>query len=215
MIRNDYVMRLIELLGAFLQKTVANMDTGDFEIALEELEKASSQTVGFPLAVLENTPAEQVENLLQLPSGKTDYFRLMGAGYVLDARAQASFNQGEEISAYLYWLKSLYLLTKASRSLDEQINSLVDKKIEEILHRLLEFETPDYLSIELGNYFEHRKLYARAEDHWYEVEDKQLLNDFYQRMLDLSDAELIAGGLPREEIVEATSTSQESPATKD
>lgn len=200
MIRNDYVLRLIELLGAFLQKTVAKLDTGDYDKALDELEKTSSQTIGIPLVVLENTPAEQLEEMLHLPSGKVDYFRLMGSGLILDARAQSSFNQGEEVPAYLYWLKSLYFLSKASETVDDQISDRTDERIETILTRLIEYEIPNYLQIELGHHFERRKLYARAEDHWYEVEDKHLLRDFYHRMREITETDLLVGGLPREEV---------------
>ena len=80
--------------------------------------------------------------------------------------------------------------------------------VEELRDALSDYVLPDGTSEMLVRYYEQIGAYAKAEDVLYDfldtTEDCERVTDigigFYERLLDLSDAQLEAGGLPRDEV---------------
>ena len=208
MIRTDYIMRLIELMGAFLVRVANQIEKGDLNGASLEVEKMAKTAVGIPLAVIESSPPDLIESFVSGPN-QPNHSRIMGAATVLYVRGKMCRRDGDEIAAYRFLVNAAHLFTSASRSCDEEIRGHCKEYLENTLARLAEFELPSHLHLALGEHFEREKKFARAEDHFFEARDSGEINgelrEFYQRILGLDDVDLESGNLPRKEILESLS----------
>ena len=116
-----------------------------------------------------------------------------------------------EPESYYRYLKALhFFLAAALRDHDVKDIDLATP-IEDIMHKLEEYELPLKTKSRLFRYYEMIGSYARAEDVLFEmVEAEEPAGDeeieqgiaFYQRLLKKSDADLSAGNMSREEVEE-------------
>lgn len=205
MIRNDYILRLIELLGVFLRRIRKHADSGDLEKIDQEIEKAANEILGIPLGVLESTPAQSLVELFTSRNGQIDALKLMVAGSLLDERGRAAFENGRDEMAFLQGQKAASLLITASDSSDEEIQKTARKRLDSALGYLASFDLPGSMLHELAVHFETIGQFDRAEDFWYSLNQmgESGLDEFYDRMLKLADDQLAAGNLTRDEILEA------------
>ena len=209
MIRNDYILRLIDLLGVFIAKLMLQVERGELVGAKEEVDAISRKIVGLPLAVLESNPAEGLVSLLSAAVGP-DYPRIMAAGIILDARAQVACQEADEVTAFRLWTSSASLLITGACSLNEEISDRCHQHLEEVMRRLTEYEIPACLHLALAEHYEACGRFSRAEDHVYEglQDDPERVakwRAFFKRLEQLSDAELEAGNLSRGEVRQSLS----------
>ena len=206
MIRNDYIMRLVELLGAFMVRLIKQIDMGDFIGANEEVDEMAKKTVGLPLSVLENNQADNL--IVMFTSGMgVDYLRIFAAATLLDVRGQIAYRDGNDISAFRFWNNAAFLFVTAAQSPDEEIKNRCDERLNSLIIRLKEFEIPASLHLALAKHCEEAGDFANAEEHLYEGltdADKkgEILQEFYERLLELPDVDLEKGNLPRKEILD-------------
>ena len=207
MIRNDYIMRLIELLGAFARRVYRRIESGELEELSGELDSASNQFLGVPLAVLSSSP---LATLLGLFSSKEqlDYFRIMAAGVILEAKGRAAYREGDEIRAYQDWLKAISLLNAAAASNDPEIERITDEKMKQLETDLVEFDLPGHTCLDLAAFHERAGRLGRAEDHFFAAAESDEANArelfaFFERLSKKTDSELTLGNLTRSEISES------------
>ncbi|MDF1814233.1 MAG: hypothetical protein P1V20_18660 [Verrucomicrobiales bacterium] len=108
MIRNDFIMRLIELLGVFLARVFQKIEKGDWDGAAEDIDKTSKESLGIPITIVESNQAENLIALFTSPSGP-DYSRILAAAVLLDARGEVVAGAGNEVSGVILWTKAATL----------------------------------------------------------------------------------------------------------
>jgi hypothetical protein len=113
MIREDYVMRLIQKVAAFVRRIVKGREDGDYEGALAEADQAYSDLLGMPPGLADRLDAATMASLL----GRADRIRA-GArlsweeGHVYKAK-------GDPVTAFLRYRRAHELYLEA-RALDPQ-----------------------------------------------------------------------------------------------
>jgi tetratricopeptide (TPR) repeat protein len=118
----------------------------------------------------------------------------------------------ESYKRYLMAL-TLYLAAVENDAYVDVINFHFE--IDELLERLHIYELPVEYKIQLFDYFNKTEQYDAAEDKLFELIELHPTNEnsvlpdmsqkglkFYKKLLQMDDAELIAGGLPRNEVIE-------------
>lgn len=207
MIRNDFILRLIELLGVFLARVLRRIEEGDLEGAGREIESVAKETLGLPMAVLDHTGSEELISLFSSRSG-TDYSKLLSAAILLGVKGDLRFREGDEIPAYLGWTKALTLFLEATGSPDKDIAARSSAGVAELEEKLDRVDLPADLHLRLAAHHESLGHLALAENHWFEGTEESGERDairlgFYGRIAPLPDHELERGGLTRREIEES------------
>lgn len=207
MIRNDFILRLIELLGVFAARVMRRMEDGDLDGAGNEIEAAAKETIGLPMAVLENTPPEDLISLFSSRAG-TDFPRLWSAGILLRVQGDLLFREGNEIGARFRWTKALALLLEATGSPDQDIEARATAGVAELENQLDRGDLSADLHLRLAAHHERLGDLALAENHWFDGTEETAERDairlgFYGRIASLPDAVLEKGGVTRGEVEES------------
>lgn len=206
-IRNDYIMRQIELLGAFVARLLKRVEAGELEQAATDADAAARQFTGVPLLVLENQPPDGFEEVLSA-GGPFDYMRGLAAATLLEVRGRLAQAGGDEPTAFRLWTLAAALLLRCHESPDVQVREMCASRLEDVLTALQEYEVPVFLHRLLAIHHERREDYSRAENHVFlaleaAMEDAGALpwaRAFYQRLEALTDAQLQAGDFSRTEV---------------
>lgn len=207
MIRTDFIMRLIELLGVFVARVMRRIEKGDLEGAGNEIDSVAKETIGLPMAVLENTPSDDLISLFSSRAG-TDFPRLVSAGILLGVQGDLLFREGEEIAARFRWTKAMTLFLEATGSPDRDIEERSSAGLAELEDKLDRGDLPGELHLRLAAHHERLGHFALAENHWFygteESEERDAIRlGFYGRIASLPDAALEKGGVTRREIEES------------
>lgn len=207
MIRNDFIMRLIELLGVFVARVMRRIEDGDLEGAGNEIEAEAKATIGLPMAVLENTPPEDLISLFSSRAG-TDFPRLLSAAILLGVQGDLRFREGNEIGARLRWTKSMALFLEATGSPDQDIEGRASAGVAALDNQLDRDDLSADLHLRLAAHHERLGHLALAENHWFDGTEESGERDairrgFYGRIASLPDDVLEKGGVTRREIEES------------
>ncbi|MDB5053122.1 MAG: hypothetical protein JWM44_1172 [Bacilli bacterium] len=117
--------------------------------------------------------------------------------------------------SYKRYLTSLTLFLAAAEN-DPNVSIInIDDEIDDLLTKLGTYELPIENNIQIFHYLLHIGHYASAEDVLFELTSLQKMNEyhstnkiallgvqFYEQLLLKADYELIAGGLPRDEVTQ-------------
>ena len=208
MIRNDYIMRQIEMLGAFVRKLLKRIENNELEGAETDADAASRQFVGVPLVVLENQPPDGFEAMLSM-AGQFDYMRGLAAATLLEMRGKVARADGDERTAFRLWTNSASLLILCHDSPDEEVREMSATRLDNVVTALQEYEIPEFLHRLLTCHYEKLGDYARAEDHLFQAAAAnqpdvfEWASDFYSRLESRTDQQLSAGNFTRDEIAES------------
>lgn len=206
MIRTDFIMRLIELLGVFAARVLRRIEKGDLEGAGNEIEAVAKETIGLPMAVLENTPPDDLISLFSSRVG-TDYPRLWSAGILLSVQGDLMFREGNEIAARFRWTQAMRLFLEVTGSPDKDIEGRSSDGVAELENKLDRDDLPAELHLRLAAHHERLGHLALAENHWFDGTEESGERDairlgFYGRIASLPDDVLEKGGVTRREIEE-------------
>ncbi|HEX7103293.1 MAG TPA: DUF6483 family protein [Nitrolancea sp.] len=212
MVERDYILRLIKQMTEALAIVFKLERGGDPHEALRVVDQTYQQLLGLDAATISSLPPDALLALI----------RSSGAGYqgdraiaerltVLANLLQAEGDiydslkrQGDSATRRLKALDiQLAILTGEDPASERAANSVAM-----LLERLDEYELPPRTKQLLWRHFEQMGDFARAENWMYEaLEDEHAppgivdqAIDFYQRLLEHDDADLIFGNLPRAEI---------------
>jgi hypothetical protein len=207
MIRNDFLMRLIELLGVFVARVMRRIEDGDWEGAGKEIEAEAKATIGLPMAVLENTPLDDLISLFSSRAG-TDFPRLLTAAILLSVQGDLLFREGNEIAARLRWAKAMTLFLEATGSPDPDIEGRSSAGLAELENKLDRDDLSEEWHLRLAAHHERLGHFALAENHWFDGTEESADRDairlgFYGRIASLPDEVLETGGVTRREIEES------------
>ncbi|MCB1097604.1 MAG: hypothetical protein KDN22_18675 [Verrucomicrobiae bacterium] len=208
MIRNDYIMRQIEMLGAFARKLLKRIEDNELDDAGTDADAASRQFVGVPLVVLENQPPDGFESMLSA-GGQFDYMRGLAAATLLELRGKLARADGDEPTAFRLWTNSASLLVLCYDSPDVEVREMSATRLENVLKALQEYEIPEFLHRLLTQHYEKLGKYSRAEDHVFQAVSAsqsdvfEWARSFFERLESMTDQQLASGNFTRGEIAES------------
>lgn len=206
MIERDYIMRMINLLTQFLTRVLLHKRAYEFPQARHELEAAYKSLLGMSPGVMNEFSDVQMIEMFGRDED-TMVLKSYILGSLLKEEGEIRLLEGDKAGSSQAFVRSLSLLLTAFVVAGNEAQEGHSLVIEELLARLYEVGIPVHIKEKLLAYDELVGKYDKAEDVLFELAesdpgwvDSGLL--FYERLLKRSDDELVAGGLPRPEILE-------------
>jgi tetratricopeptide (TPR) repeat protein len=171
MIRQDFILRLIEQLAHVLARILALRRAGRHEEALEATDEALQKFVGLDARFIEALSLKDLLSLMK-PGIDLDITRCLVVADLLKERSQIYDDQGDAQASFEAQVKALTLFLEIFTS--PGAVDLPDRatKTEELIAALEEYELPPETQVRLFRYFEKTGRYSDAEDRLFEmVED--------------------------------------------
>jgi hypothetical protein len=213
MINKDYIMRIVERLGRALARILYMRQANQNEEALIYIDDLFMRTLGIGSGFINSVSDEMLLAMIS-PLGAFNIEKCLFIAALLKVEADIYADWDNSNESYHRYLKSLHLFLEAA--LREGNLTLADpdvtvsSEIDDIVKKLDAYELPLKTKSKLFQYYEKMGKYSQAEDALFEMieaEDagKDIVEQgiaFYTRLQQKSDAELLAGNLPREEVAE-------------
>ena len=204
MIEQDYFMRMISELGRVLSKILFMKQQHDFPKALLEIQTSGRALLGIDHTIISSMSAEQLRGLLGTdPALAVPRAYILGLLVAEEADLRALMN--EDVDALR--AKALELLLDAWLDEEKPLGQDHVSRTDGLLAGLAGCSLPVGLLKKVMAFQEGNGRYDRAENVLYDIlaSTPEFAPDalqFYRRLLLKPDAELIAGNLPREEVLE-------------
>ncbi|EEF61774.1 DUF6483 family protein [Pedosphaera parvula] len=209
MIRQDYILRMVEELGRILRRMRNKVDSQEYDEAENDLDEAFTKLLGSGAeAVSELSEMELLERLTHDDSTLVLRQKAMLLIDVLQEASRIYSGQGREAESHESLIKALnLLLTLQLRDYDLEAPELVPK-IELVREQLAGVELPLRTQAGLWRHYEHVGAYGKAENALFAILETERANPnlisearaFYERLLRQDDQTLAAGDLPRPEV---------------
>lgn len=147
MIRNDYIMRQIELFAIFAQRLAQHFKTGDLNSVESDLDATSRYFTGLRFSIIRNMDSEEIIRMLSIGSPR-DIHKLYVLGSLFEEEARLANVRGNESQAFDSGVKALRLQIEVLNECgaDSSIGALVLERIDGLFERLSEFELSEDLS---------------------------------------------------------------------
>lgn len=209
MLREDYVMRLATQLGQALARVLGLRRRKAAPAVLAAIDEALDQLLGLRLNTVMDLSEEQLFAFLTLgglaPEGWPKIAFLVA---LLQEAGAIHAAEGRPAAGYECYLKSLHLLLEARLRDGAERLPEYTPAVEDLVVQLDAYALPVQTSLVLQRYYEETGAYARAEDVLFEALEAEPENvnviqsglAFYERLRQQSDAALVAGNLPRDEV---------------
>jgi tetratricopeptide (TPR) repeat protein len=214
MFERDYIMRMLtsftavvgQLMG--LRKEMKHDQV--FVVVNETLEKYFRMNS----KMIQSLSDTDLLNLLK-NNDELDNEKAITIAYLLKAEGESYEAIGSTDESYKRYLTSLtlYLAAVENDAYVDVINFHFE--IDDLLEKLQIYELPTHYKLQLFDYFIKTEQYDLAENKLFELIERDPSSEneaaiditkkglrFYERLLLKDDAELLAGGLPRNEVVE-------------
>lgn len=209
MVRQDYILRMIEKFGEILRQIVSQNSSEHFEEARKNIAQTCEELVGLGIEEVGSTAdSKLVAKLLKDRSPQEGRDRLYMLIALLNVAGENHLKQGLAEKHQACVLKALNLMLTIGGFTDEEVTPEYAPKAEALLQQL--DALPAKTLVGLMQFYESHNELGKAEDRLFELidlmEDKQpaieLGSAFLHRQLAKSDEELVLGNLPREEVEE-------------
>ncbi|OCT14891.1 hypothetical protein A8709_12200 [Paenibacillus pectinilyticus] len=213
MFRRDYLMRQIEQLTVVLHRILFNKEHLPIEDAQRELDEASRHLLGLNIRSLQSLSSKDILELLSY-HGSIDTAKALVISDMLVGQGDLLHRHDEKGDAYWAYLKSADLLLHLSLSDEvepqDEVNEEIGTRLAKSLDHLQGWELPEGLQRLLFAHYEKVSNYAKAEDalfHYMEdyperSEVPQMGILFYEKLLQVEDAQLNVGNFSKEEAIE-------------
>lgn len=204
MIEQDYFMRMISEFGRVLSRILFLKEQHDFPRAVLEIQTSGKALLGIDPTIISSMSAAQLRRLL----GSDPALAVPRAyilGLLLAEEADLRALMGEETDTLR--AKSLEILLDAWLEGEQPLGQDHVSRIDALIERLSGCSLPAELLEKVAAFQERNGRYDRAENAVYDIlaskpEFAPEALQFYRRLLLKSDAELDAGNLPRDEVLE-------------
>jgi hypothetical protein len=206
MIERDYIMRMINQLTQVLAKVLFQRKAYEFPQARRELEAAYKSMLGLsPEFVRQFSDVQMIEMFGR--DEDTMVLKTYILGSLLKEEGEILLLEGKEVDSSEAFIRSLSLLLTAFVVAKNEAQVGHCSTIEGLLSRLQELEIPVHVKEKLLTYDELTGKYDKAEDVLFDLAGSDVAwvapgLTFYERLLKRSDDELVAGGLPRAEVLD-------------
>ncbi len=200
----DYVLRMIQQMGLFVTHLLKRRKAGDDEGALIEIREAYGRMTGLHASLVYGLSEDDVVTMLTV-QGAVHPERLVSLAILLREEGDIYSSRGELDDALPRMQKALRLYLEAwDRS--DALRSETIPGLDATISWMEGYPvTPETRAL-LMRYLEEKGRFDEAENavlDWVEGDSAEAIDyatAFYQRLLRLSDAELIVGGLTRNEV---------------
>ncbi|MFH1438271.1 MAG: DUF6483 family protein [Pseudomonadota bacterium] len=207
MLRDDYILRMIQQFAGFIAQLLSRIKSGEVEKTQQEIQAASLNYLGLDLeTLLESSNGELLDFFASDDS--PDMSKAFMAAHLVFADGRLCEMRKESSNAAARYVKSLDLLLACFEHLDSALQVDARGRIDEIVPRLSGIDLPSGPIKKLMLYYEKAGRYSLAEDRLFELVDLEaegaleLGKSFYERLMEKSDSDLENGNLPRSEACE-------------
>ncbi len=211
MIRQDYLVRMIQRFLQLLTQVRQDVHSEDFATASEHLEAALKDLTGLNVAsACTISTAELLARIVQGEPTEAVRTKCLVLTSLLNEAAEIQATQGNLEASQSCLVQAANLLLNVLLQEEDAILPDFVPKLAEILGRIEPGKLPPATMAAVMHYYERTGQFARAEDVLYELLDLnpqaaatlQWGISFYERLLGQSDSALRNGNLPRNEIEE-------------
>jgi hypothetical protein len=205
-IERDYIMRMITMLTAVIQKLLGLKRARDFPQGMTEIEKACRSLLGVDGTMLDSFSEEQLLELFARDQELAPA-RWFIIGVLLKERAEFRRLMGEEDIAPALELKALRFLLESYCAPDATPEPDHCAMLDTVMERIAGAALPRRSSELLALYYERVGRFGKAEDVHLDLVDEYPghaaeVVGFYERLNVRPDQDLEAGNLPRNEVME-------------
>jgi succinate dehydrogenase flavin-adding protein (antitoxin of CptAB toxin-antitoxin module) len=208
MFERDYIMRMLTSFTAVvarlmgLKKEMKHEQV--FVVVNETLEKYFRLNSKMIQALTDRDLLNMLSNNEELDNEKA-----ITIAYLLKAEGESYEVIGSMNESYKRYLTALtlYLAAVQNDAYTDIINFHFE--IDDLVVRLNKYELPASYKLQLFDYFNKTEQFDAAENKLFELIESDQNHEisqkgikFYKKLLQMDDAELIAGGLPRKEVIE-------------
>jgi hypothetical protein len=207
-------MRLIQQLGVALGQIIFRKGREEYDEAEAIISRTAQSLLGFDMALLRRLSDEGIISMLRRPDS-AEVGAFIVAAELLREQGDIDEARGGEDAGYDCYHKALSLFLEACLGAPDQCGSEYAAKIAYLTGKLAPYPLPPTLRRKLFAYYDETADYARAENvihHMLEDGDPIAWERgvaFYRRLQGKSDAELEAGGLPRDEMEDGLAAFEE------
>jgi hypothetical protein len=207
MYTQDFIKRMINQLVAALQMIIGLKAAGQYGQALQAIDQALEQLLGLKADLIKRLDDQTLLSSLT-HNGKldTDRLAILADLFKEEGDILASLNRPQE--SFSSHLRALNFYIEVGLSSGPEQLPDPDQKLLDLFHQLDKFQLPHQTLYGLFAYCEKSGRFAQAasilgrlaDDPSLRAEVQQEFQQYYQRLLEKTDADLQRGNLPRAEI---------------
>jgi tetratricopeptide (TPR) repeat protein len=209
MLSRDYILRIVEEFGRELAIIIGLRKRNKHEEALIYINDLFQRMTGLSSSFINSISEETLIKTFS-PLGQLNAHACLWAASLLKAEGGIYEDLGEENESYYRFHKALFLLLEVILHEPVDSDSELFQEVDDLLQKLADYELPIKTREKLFAYYEHIGKYAKAEDLLFELLEPSppdahifvLGLDFYTRLLQKNEADLVAGNFSREEVEE-------------
>lgn len=200
----DYVLRMIQQMGLFTSYLLKKRKEGDDEGALVDIQEAYGRMTGLHASLVYGLSEDDVVNMLTA-QGAIHPERFVALAILLREEAEIYSDQDDVADALPRMQKALRLYLEAWERSD-QLRYETIPGLDATITWMDGYPVTPATRLLLMDYLEEKGRFDEAENYvleWMESDHDAAGGyalGFYQRLLALTDAELIVGGLTRDEV---------------
>ena len=217
MLRKGYLERQMEGLAEVIAKVLRLKESNDYGGALTEVRLACKKLSGMDIDTMIALPDETLLSLFTSGYGGQGVARCFVAAALLRAQADLHEHEGRADAARRGYEKALLLFLESLLREEDLRTDQYRAHIEGLKTKLSDSDLPATVQYRLFCYHELLGDFGHAEDALYALREADYPDAaaeaaaFYRRLLEKPDAELIAGGLPRDEVKEGLADVEANP----
>lgn len=200
----DYILRMIQQMGLFVTGILQRRKDGNDEQALVEIEEAYGRMTGLHASMVHGLSEDDLVNIMTA-QGSIHPERFVAMAILLHEEGDIYSDHNQVNEALPRMQKALRLYLEAWERSDTLRHETIPGLDQTITWVAGYPVTPDTRLL-LLDYLEEKGRFDEAENlvlDWVDGESDEAFGyatGFYMRLLDRSDAELIVGGLTRDEV---------------
>jgi tetratricopeptide (TPR) repeat protein len=203
----DYILRMIQQMTSFITRVLHLHEEGESEQALAELTHAYGRMSGLPASLVHGLSEDNLITLLTT-QGRLNADKSLALAELLREEGHIYEDLDQFGEAYPRYLKALRLYLESLVE-EEDLRAADFPGLDDVITRLEGYDLTAGVRGRLLPYLEVSGQFDRAENvlvHWVEHDPNAAsitnTESFYRRLLTKTDAELIVGGLTRDEVRE-------------
>lgn len=200
----DYILRMIQQMGLFVTGILQRRKNGDDEQALIEIEEAYGRMTGLHASLVHGLSEDDLVNMMTA-QGSIHPERFVAMAILLHEEGDIYSDHDDIAQALPRMQKALRLYLEAWERSDVLRHETIPG-LDQTITWMSGYPTTDETRLLLLDYLEEKGRYDEAENvllEWVDGESDEAIGyatGFYTRLLAMSDAELIVGGLTRDEV---------------
>jgi hypothetical protein len=130
MIKDDYILRMIEQMGDFFRKVMALENKGEFKASHDEIDTAMKQ-LGISRLLTRTMPANELVRLVRRPGGSNED-RCMLLSRLVAADAHVYISEGQKGVGHDLYTTSLGVLKETLEDADDDKKDQIQKEMDGI-----------------------------------------------------------------------------------